>query len=125
MVVEPKWKLDLAIETILASGVTPTDLSHELGFKDTAMVYRYKHGKTKSTTATRAKIIYDTYNMLLADYTSAEQLEELAEKEQQRSVKTADACGHIFDKLLLVASYKGKDLRQKLLKFISDYDTRN
>jgi len=120
-----KVSLQEAIDIALQK-VTPTELSHELGFQDTSMVYRYKKGITKSTTATRAKILYDDFGLLLDDYVSVEHLNSLAEKEQNKdNNKTVDACGHVMDKLLIVASYKGKDLRQKLLRFIADYDKRN
>ena len=64
---EPKWVLADAIAAILDSGVTPTDLSHELGFQDTSMVYRYKKGTTKSMGHIRALIIYQEYNQRIKE----------------------------------------------------------
>jgi hypothetical protein len=120
-----KWNLAEAITAILDSGVTPTDLSHELGFQDTSMVYRYKTGKTKSTSAVRALIIFNEYDMLLDDYVNAEHLQTKAEAEMSKGGKSVDKCGHILDKLLVIASYKGNDLRQRLLRLISDLDNRS
>ena len=123
---EPTYfTLEEAINTILNNGVTPTELSHELGFSDTSMVYRYKTGKTKSTSATRAKIIYDNYNILLDDYTTVEHLMQKAKIEMDKGAKSVDVCSHLMDKLIVIASYKGSDLRQKLLRFIANHDTRS
>ena len=120
-----KYSLQDAVNLILEKGVTPTELSHELGFQDTSMVYRYKTGKTKSTSAIRASIIYDTYGYLLDDYVSVDHLRSKAETEEAKVSKQIEVCGHIFDRLLVLASYKGKDLRQRLLKFIAEMDRRD
>ena len=117
---EPVWNLAEAISTILDSGVTPTDLSHELGFQDTSMIYRYRQGKTKSCSAIRALVIYQEYDMLLDDFTSADHLRTVAQKELDKGGKGIDKCGHLMDKLIVIASYKGQDLRTKLLRFIAD-----
>ncbi len=122
---DPKWLLADAITEILDSGVTPTELSHELGFQDTSMTYRYKLGKTKSCSAIRAMIIYTQYDMLIDEYASPEHLQMLVDKEISKGSKGVDKCGHLMDKLIIIASYKGSDLRQKLLRFIADYDGRN
>jgi len=122
---EPKWKLAEAIQAILDSGVTPTELSHELGFQDTSMVYRYKNGKTKSMGHIKALVVYKEYDMLLEEYDSSEQLITLANKELAKGGKDIDKCGHLLDKLIIIASYKGSDLRSKLLQFIADYDRRS
>jgi len=119
-----QYSLQDAINHIIDSGVTPTELSHELGFQDTSMVYRYKNGKTKTTSAVRAKVLFDKYGILLDDFISAEHLEQKAQAELNRGIKEVDSCGHIFDKLLVIASYKGADLRQRLLKFIAEMDKR-
>ena len=120
----PKWNLAEAITTILDSGVTPTELSHELGFQDTSMVYRYKNAKTLKTSHIRALVIFNEYDMLLDEYVSESHLKELAQKELDKSGKGIDKCGHLLDKLIVIASYKGSDLRTKLLQFIADYDKR-
>ena len=121
----PKWNLAEAITTILDSGVTPTELSHELGFQDTSMVYRYKNAKTLKTSHIRALVVFNEYDMLLDEYVSESHLKELAQKELDKSGKGIDKCGHLLDKLIVIASYKGSDLRTKLLQFIADYDKRN
>jgi len=121
----PKWALAEAITTILDSGVTPTELSHELGFQDTSMVYRYKTGKTKSMGHIKSLVIFNEYDMLLDDYVSADQLKELAQKALDTGGKSIDKCSHLMDKLIIIASYKGQDLRQKLLRFIADNDNRS
>jgi len=120
MMDEPKWVLAEAITAILDSGVTPTDLSHELGYQDTSMIYRYKKGRTKSCSHIRALVIYQEYDMLLDEYVSEAHLRELANKELDKSGKGIDKCGHLMDKLIVIASYKGQDLRTKLLRFIAD-----
>jgi len=120
----PKWVLAEAIATILDSGVTPTDLSHELGFQDTSMIYRYRNSKTLKTSAIRALVIFNEYDMLLDDYDSEEHLKMLAQTELDKGNKGIDKCGHLMDKLIIIASYKGNDLRTKLLHFIADYDGR-
>ncbi len=120
----PQWLLADAITAILDSGIKPIDLSHELGFQDPSMIHRYKTGKTKTCTAIRALIIFNEYDMLLDDFNSEDHLKMLAENELNRGGKDKDKCGHIMDKLLVIASYKGQDLRSKLLRFIADYDKR-
>ena len=121
----PKWALAEAITTILDSGVTPTELSHELGFQDTSMVYRYKNAKTLKTSAIRALVIFQEYDMLLDDYMGESHLAQMAQKELDKGGRSVDKCGHLLDKLIVIASYKGNDLRTKLLQFIADYDKRN
>lgn len=121
----PRWNLAEAITTVLDSGVTPTDLSHELGFQDTSMIYRYRNAKTLKTSHIRALVIFQEYDMLLDEYVSADHLRELAQKELDKGGKDIDKCGHLMDKLIVIASYKGQDLRTKLLQFIADYDKRN
>jgi len=105
-------------------GIKIIDLSHQLGFQDGASVTRYKSGKTKACSATRAKIIFDTYDILLDVYASTKDLEFVVNKELTNSVKVRSECEHIMDKLIVIASYQGKDLRQKLLRLIADLDTR-
>ena len=121
----PKWTLQNAITAILDSGVTPTDLSHELGYQDTSMVYRYKKGTTLKCSHIRALVIFQEYDMLLDDFQSEAHLKTLAEKELDKGHKDIDKCGHLLDKLIVIASYKGNDLRTRLLQFIADYDKRN
>jgi len=121
----PKWNLAEAVQAILDSGVTPTDLSHELGFQDTSMVYRYRLGTTKTTSALRALILFNEYDMLLDEYVSEEHLKTKAEAEMSKGMDKLDTCGHILDKLLVIASYKGANLRQRLLRLIADLDKRN
>jgi hypothetical protein len=89
------------------------------------MVYRYKTGKVKTTTAVRAQIILLSYGYLLDTYASPKHLDQKANAELNRGAKEIDSCGYIFDKLLVIASYQGQDLRQRLLKFIADFDKRN
>ena len=110
-----------AIAEIIMTGATATDLSHELGFQDTTMVYRYRRGLTKKIAHWRALAIYEKYDILIDTYSSVEDLEAKAARSEDTN---ADSCGHILDKLLVIASYKGNDLRQRLLKFIAQLDNR-
>jgi len=120
----PKWVLAEAIQAILASGVTPTELSNELGFSDTSMIYRYSKGTTLKTSAIRASILFTTYDMLLDDYDSEEHLNMLLQQELDKGGRMPEPCAKLMDRLLILASYKGADLRTRLLRFIADYDKR-
>lgn len=118
------WSLKEAIETILDSGVSPTNLSHELGFNDTSMVYRYKKGQTAKTTAIRAKTIHTSYGMLLDDYTSLDHLNTLTQAELDKGGKMPTTCQHLMKELLAILSYDGVNLRPRLLRFVADHDKR-
>jgi len=123
--VHPKWLLADAINEIVASGVTPTELAHQLGFNDTSMIYRYGKGKTVKCSHIRAKILFTTYDMLLDEYDSEEHLNMLSQQELDKGGRMPDPCAKIMDNLLVIASYKGGDLRTRLLRFIADYDKRS
>ena len=110
-----------AIVDILDGGVKAIDLSHQLGFQDSAMVYRYRTGKAKSCSAIRAQIILQEYDILLDDYVSTVQLKTKVDDELLAGAKIKDGCQHLMDKLIIIASYKGADLRSRLLKFIAEH----
>lgn len=113
--------LQEAVTSILEGGVKGTDLAHQMGFQDTSMVYRYKTGKTKKCSAIRAQIILQEYDILLDDYLTVVQLKEHVDNELINGAKVASQCQHLMDKLIVIASYKGADLRSKLLRFIADH----
>lgn len=116
-----RLSLKEAIVEILESGVKGVHLAHQLGFQDTSMVYRYRTGGVKKCTAIRAQIILQEYNILLDDYLTVVQLKEHVDNELTNGAKVASQCQHLMDKLIVIASYKGQDLRSKLLRFIADH----
>ena len=110
-----------AVRSILESGVKGIDLAHQMGFQDTSMVYRYRTGSTKTCSAIRAQVLLAEYNILLDDYHSVVQLKAKVDTELLNGAKIAGQCQHLMDKLIVIASYKGADLRSKLLRFIADH----